>query len=423
MKKGLFVLATLVLLPACVFAQWDSGITGLTPGSVESTYIAADAIYTDHLADEDWGPIIISGGAAVIDTGVVDSVNIAMDAINSTHLADEDWGPIVISGGAAVLDTGAIDSVHTADASIVPKHIAPSVDWGDFTFSAGDPPAAAIDASALAGSELASTADITIDSINAGPIVSTGNIEAATYGSDGTVSDAELLYINSLSSNAQTQLTGLAIGTSDGGAAISAATNYLDFSGSQFVVADGNTADSCEISIAASAITSTELAGSIEMDTMKYMGDATHYWFVESDATTKDLEFVYKPTTMTIAFDTLGRIASDGDYQVWVPEPENLEGDSMAITNNEGRTITITSIHLESNVDDYDIHFYETTGTGGAAGGKIQAVQASDNGTDLYYTATDSTTMLHGTIEAGNKIWAVPSADAADWCSFIINWE
>ena len=34
-----------------------------------------------------------------------------------------------------------------------------------------------------------------------------GQVEAATYGSDGTVSDAELLYINSLSSNAQTQIT------------------------------------------------------------------------------------------------------------------------------------------------------------------------------------------------------------------------
>jgi len=39
-----------------------------------------------------------------------------------------------------------------------------------------------------------------------GGIVATTNISAATYGSDGTVSDAELLYINSLTSNAQTQL-------------------------------------------------------------------------------------------------------------------------------------------------------------------------------------------------------------------------
>lgn len=39
-----------------------------------------------------------------------------------------------------------------------------------------------------------------------GDTVTTGKVAGATYGSDGTVTDAELLYINSLSSNAQTQL-------------------------------------------------------------------------------------------------------------------------------------------------------------------------------------------------------------------------
>lgn len=38
------------------------------------------------------------------------------------------------------------------------------------------------------------------------PIKTTGNVAGATYGSDGTVIDAELLYINTLSSNAQNQL-------------------------------------------------------------------------------------------------------------------------------------------------------------------------------------------------------------------------
>ena len=45
--------------------------------------------------------------------------------------------------------------------------------------------------------------------IGNGSASSTGNLYAATYGSDGTVSDAELLYINSLSSNAQTQLNSM----------------------------------------------------------------------------------------------------------------------------------------------------------------------------------------------------------------------
>jgi len=43
-------------------------------------------------------------------------------------------------------------------------------------------------------------------------IVSTGNVAGATYGSDGTVTNAELLYINSLGSNAQTQIDALVDG-------------------------------------------------------------------------------------------------------------------------------------------------------------------------------------------------------------------
>jgi hypothetical protein len=40
-----------------------------------------------------------------------------------------------------------------------------------------------------------------------GDVVSAGNLAGATYGSDGSVSNAELLFINSLTSNAQTQIT------------------------------------------------------------------------------------------------------------------------------------------------------------------------------------------------------------------------
>jgi len=45
-----------------------------------------------------------------------------------------------------------------------------------------------------------------VSSSVAGALTATGNIAGATYGSDGTVSNAELLYINSLTSNAQTQI-------------------------------------------------------------------------------------------------------------------------------------------------------------------------------------------------------------------------
>ena len=45
-----------------------------------------------------------------------------------------------------------------------------------------------------------------VNSPDDGDLNMTGNIDAATYGSDGTLTDAELLYINSLSSNAQDQI-------------------------------------------------------------------------------------------------------------------------------------------------------------------------------------------------------------------------
>ena len=42
---------------------------------------------------------------------------------------------------------------------------------------------------------------------NSGNVISVANIAGATYGSDGSVSNAEFLYINSLASNAQDQIT------------------------------------------------------------------------------------------------------------------------------------------------------------------------------------------------------------------------
>jgi len=55
-----------------------------------------------------------------------------------------------------------------------------------------------------------------------------GNLGAATYGSDSSVSDAELLYINTLSSNAQTQFSNILDGT----------TAFTDFNGNDIIDTD-----------------------------------------------------------------------------------------------------------------------------------------------------------------------------------------
>jgi len=64
-----------------------------------------------------------------------------------------------------------------------------------------------------------------------------GQVEAATYGSDGTVTDAELLYINSLSSNAQTQFSNILDGT----------TAFTDFNGADILDSDNYNAGSIDL--------------------------------------------------------------------------------------------------------------------------------------------------------------------------------
>lgn len=49
----------------------------------------------------------------------------------------------------------------------------------------------------------------TTNNVGVGDLTASGNISGATYGSDGSVSDAELLRINSLTSNAQDQIDGI----------------------------------------------------------------------------------------------------------------------------------------------------------------------------------------------------------------------
>ena len=70
-----------------------------------------------------------------------------------------------------------------------------------------------------------------MDSYNGGDMSVVGKLSAATYGSDGTVSDAELLYINSLSSNAQTQITANIDSLDAIGIIINANGDSLDASG------------------------------------------------------------------------------------------------------------------------------------------------------------------------------------------------
>jgi len=108
--------------------------------------------------------------------------------------------------------------------------------YGDVTIVGGD---------LTVGGDLIVTDDMTVDSIYVrsisvdtlyghspitiqDTIIVTGNASATTYGSDATVSDAELLYINSLSSNAQTQITANADSSDALGLLVTANESALD---------------------------------------------------------------------------------------------------------------------------------------------------------------------------------------------------
>ena len=96
------------------------------------------------------------------------------------------------------------------------------------------------------------TAVPTVELDVTGAIKASGTISAATYGSDGSVLNAELLYINTLSSNAQTQLNAKAplaspsftAGIGIGGAA--AQTGGIAFPATAVPSADPNTLDDYE---------------------------------------------------------------------------------------------------------------------------------------------------------------------------------
>ncbi len=82
-----------------------------------------------------------------------------------------------------------------------------------------------------------------------GVVVVSGNISGATYGSDSSVTDAELLYINTLTSNAQAQID--AKGPAITGGATTIATD--DLTASRALVSNGSG------KVAVSDVTSTEV--------------------------------------------------------------------------------------------------------------------------------------------------------------------
>ncbi len=172
--------------------------------SIDTEHLAADIITGAKIADDAIDSEHITDGSidtAHIAADQITSAKIADDQIDSEHYVDASIDLAHLSAdsvnGAKIVDD-AIDSEHYTDGSIDTAHIAD----------------AQITLDKLAASSVNSS-KIVDDSIVNADINSSAAIDATKI-ADGTVTNAEFQYINTLSSNAQTQIDA------------KAATTYVD---------------------------------------------------------------------------------------------------------------------------------------------------------------------------------------------------
>jgi hypothetical protein len=153
-------------------------------GSIDTAHIASAQVTSDKIATN-------AVTTAKINADAVTSAKIGDEQIDSEHYVD-----------------GSIDTAHIADSQItVAKMAANSVDSDQYVDGS-------IDTAHIADSQITS-AKIADDSIVNADINSSAAIDATKI-ADGTVTSAEFQYINTLSSNAQTQIDA------------KAATTYVD---------------------------------------------------------------------------------------------------------------------------------------------------------------------------------------------------
>jgi len=165
-----------------------------TDGSIDNAHIADDAIDSEHYAA---GSI----DTAHIAADQITNAKIADDQIDSEHYVDAsiDLAHLAADSvnGAKIVDD-AIDSEHYTNGSIDTAHIA------DLNVTLGKLAASSVNSSKIVD-----------DSIVNADINSSAAIDATKI-ANGTVTTAEFQYINTLSSNAQTQIDA------------KAATTYVD---------------------------------------------------------------------------------------------------------------------------------------------------------------------------------------------------
>ena len=184
----------------------DSAVTTakINADAITSAKIADDAIDSEHYTDGSIDTAHIASAQVTADkigTSAVTTAKINADAVTSAKIADDQ-----IDSEHYV--DGSIDTVHIADSQItVAKMAVNSVDSDQYVDGS-------IDTAHIADSQITS-AKITDGAIVNADINASAAIDATKI-ADGTVTSAEFQYINTLSSNAQTQIDA------------KAATTYVD---------------------------------------------------------------------------------------------------------------------------------------------------------------------------------------------------
>jgi len=187
-----------------------SGALALDPtcisGKVDTTIADGDFVLfwdlTDSTLKKVDGAELTAGGAETnsletICTGILTTeipIGTAADTVVYAALSGE--ATMANNGAITLADSVAVTNWNLTTPTITTKATCPEIEnTGNITIDAIN--AAAASTVTITNSDATYKANLSVEN----------QISGAVYGSDGSVTDAELLYINTLSSNAQTQIT------------------------------------------------------------------------------------------------------------------------------------------------------------------------------------------------------------------------
>ena len=206
----------------------------LSADSVDGSKIADDAIDSEHYADASIDVAHMSANSIDSDQyvdGSIDLAHLAADSVNGTKIVDDAIDSEHYTDGSIDLvhmSVNSIDSDQYVDASIDNAHLAADSVTGakiaDDAIDSEHYTDASIDTAHITDANI-TLAKLAANSVNSSKIVDDSIVNAdinssaaidATKIANGTVTTAEFQYINTLSSNAQTQIDA------------KAATTYVD---------------------------------------------------------------------------------------------------------------------------------------------------------------------------------------------------